>query len=226
LWTWRLDGPVPDTFANLLSEDERARRDRYRFARDRAAFTAGRGRVRQILSGYLQAPPQSLVFDYGRHGKPQLAGGPAFNYSDTGRLGCLAVLTPGAGPVGIDIEEMKSRDYLKLAERYFSPAEFSRLQALNASDQAASFFRGWTRKEAFLKAVGTGLSTRLDAFETSMGSGEPARMLRIDAAHFPGPHTDIAGWKLHAFQPAEGYMGAIAAHTAEKEINVVVRQAP
>jgi 4'-phosphopantetheinyl transferase len=182
--------------------------------------------MRQILGGYLQAPPQSLIFDYGQHGKPQLAGGPAFNFSDSGRLGCLAVLISGAGPIGIDIEEMRSRDYLKLAERYFSPAEFNRLRGVNEFDRAASFFRLWTRKEAFLKAVGTGLSTPLDAFETSMAPNEPAQVLRIDAAHFSGVDTVIGGWKLHAFEPAVGYIGAIAAHTGGMEIEVVARQTP
>jgi 4'-phosphopantetheinyl transferase len=226
LWTWSLDGPVPETLASLLSEDEQARRGRYRFVRDRDGFAIARGRMRQILGGHLQAPPQSLVFDYGQHGKPRLAGGPAFNFSDSGQLGCLAVSISGAAAVGIDIEEMGPRDYLKLGERYFSPAEFNRLKILKESDHAASFFRAWTRKEAFLKAVGTGLSTRLDAFETSMGPCEPARMLRIDAAHFPGLDAEVAGWKLHAFEPAKGYMGAIAAHTGGTEIEVVVRQTP
>lgn len=226
LWTWSLDGPVPETLASLLSEDEQARRGRYWFVRDRDGFAIARGRMRQILGGYLQASPQSLVFDYGQHGKPRLAGGPAFNFSDSGQLGCLAVSISGASAVGIDIEEMGPRDYLKLGERYFSPAEFNRLKILKESDHAASFFRAWTRKEAFLKAVGTGLSTRLDAFETSMGPCEPARMLRIDAAHFPGLDAEVAGWKLHAFEPAKGYMGAIAAHTGGTEIEVVVRQTP
>jgi 4'-phosphopantetheinyl transferase len=174
----------------------------------------------------LDARPESLVFNYGPHGKPQLASGPIFNFSDSGNLGCLAVLISGARSLGIDIEEMKPCDHLKLGERYFSRAEFDRLQALDVSDHAAAFFRGWTRKEAFLKAVGTGLSTRLDAFETSMGAAEPAKFLRIDGAHFPGLDPDIASWKLHAFEPAKGYMGAIAAHTGGVEINVVVRQTP
>lgn len=215
---------MPDTLASSLSEDEQIRRSRYRFERDRDAFAIARGRMRHILSGYLQAPPQSLVFDYGPHGKPQLAGGPAFNFSDSGQVGCLAVLTSGAGPMGIDIEEIRVCDYLGLGKRYFSPAEFDRLRVLEVSDHAASFFRGWTRKEAFLKAVGTGLSTRLDAFEASLGPRETAQMLRIDAAHFPGVDADVSGWKLHVFEPAPGYMGAIAAHTSGKEIKVVVRE--
>lgn len=228
LWTWRLDGPDDPDLRAVLNDEERARADRYINRQDRKVAVAGRGRLRMILGCYAGVAPESLVFTQGPHGKPDLAdgSGPAFNFSDTGSLGCLAVLVEGPGPIGVDIEAMRPRDYLKLAERYFATAEQDVLRSLDAAEHGDAFFRGWTRKEAFLKAVGTGLSTRLDAFETTITRDAPPRMLRIDPAYFPRVDASPDAWRLHSFTPAPGHMGALAVMTGGAELDMRVREVP
>lgn len=222
LRVWNLAHADEPALLPLLDPDERARADRYHFAQDRAHFIAARGRLRQILAGYAGRTPQSLAFEFGPHGKPELKdrAGLHFNFSDSGTLGALAVSS--AGPIGVDIERIRPRDYVKLAERYFSPAELAVLTGLPEADRQAAFFRGWTRKEAFLKAVGTGLSTRLDAFDVSIAADEPPRMLRID----PSIDSDVGAWSLHHFDPADGFMGAVAVRGGGATVEIIVRQAP
>jgi 4'-phosphopantetheinyl transferase len=222
LWIWDLSRPDPGQQAGLfglLSPEERERADRYAYADDRGPFIVARGRLREILGQYVSAEPMSLAFTFGRHGKPALIGegAPHFNFSDSGSLGCLAVTH--AGPVGVDIEQMRPRDYLGLADRYFSAAEYDVLEAMQEPQHRDAFFRGWTRKEAFLKAVGSGLSTRLDAFDVTMDD-QPPRILRIDPAIDP----DLEQWSLHHFTPAPNYMGAVALRGGGGHVDVVIRQ--
>lgn len=227
LWTWRLDAPDEAVLWPILSDDEKARADRYIFAQDRTGFIAARGRLREILSGFAGAAPAALVFGKGGHGKPFITGREdvLFNFSDTGAYGCLAVAPPGtAGPLGVDIESVRQREWLKLSKRYFAPAEHAVMEALAEAEQKHAFFRGWTRKEAFLKAVGTGLSTRLDAFEVTLLADEPARMTRIDASYFPGFDADAGAWSLAHFEPAADVMGALVLHTGGAGVELVVRE--
>src|SRR5262249_46751920 len=150
---------------------------------------------------------------HGPHGKPSLAGRDDlhFNFSDSGSLGCLAVST--SGPLGVDIERCRERDYIGLADRYFSASEYPILEAMPDTEHGPAFFRGWTRKEAFLKAVGSGLSTRLDAFDVTIQPDEPCQIIRID----PSIDTDVGAWKLASFEPAPGYAGAVALRTGGNE---------
>ncbi len=226
LWNWRLDAPDEAALWPLLSDDEKARADRYVFVKDRTGFIASRGRLREILSAHVDAPAAALVFGKREHGKPFVAGREdlLFNFSDTGAYGSLAVAEPGrAGPLGVDIETVRKREWLKLSQRYFSPAEHALMEALPDADQKLAFFRGWTRKEAFLKAVGTGLSTRLDAFDVTILADDSPRVTRIDPAYFP-EETDVGAWSLAHFDPAPDVFGAIALRTGGGDIAITVRE--
>jgi len=216
LWAWRLDGD--SDLEDVLSAEEQLRANRFAFDEDRQRFVSARGRVRQILGGHTGADPASLSFERGEHGKPSLSGGPAFNFSDSADIGVLAI--SDLGPLGIDIEQLRPRDFLKLAERYFSPAERACLVAMDEPGIPAAFYRGWTRKEAFLKAVGTGLATRLDAFEVTIGQDEPARVLRID----PTIDIDVSAWSLHVLDIAPGFEAALAIRSAGEPVEIVVRE--
>lgn len=216
IWAWDLD--VEAGVASLLSAEEQARANRFAFDVDRQRFLTARGRVRQILAGHIGADPAFLAFTRGEHGKPSLPGGPAFNFSDSANIGVLAI--SDLGPLGIDIEHHRSREFMKLAERYFSPAERARLTTMDEAAIPAAFYRGWTRKEAFLKAVGTGLATRLDAFEVTIGRDEPARMLRID----PSIDPDVSAWSLHVLDIASGFEAALAIRNAGEPVEIVVRE--
>jgi 4'-phosphopantetheinyl transferase len=208
VWSIPLE-PADDVVARLaetLSADERARADRFVFPRDRRRFVVARGALRSILASYLDLAPSALAFAYGPAGKPRLEGSADldFNLAHSHELALCAV-TAG-GPVGVDVEWLRPMpDLLAVARTAFSPAEQAALLARPEGERLAAFFRCWTSKEAYLKARGDGLSLPLDSFDVSLAADQPPALLanRLDPAE-PGR------WTLHAFAPAEGYVGALA----------------
>lgn len=180
VWRASLDQPVPVTrhLHTLLAADEVARAARFRFERDRNRYIVGRGLLRTLLGRYLQRPPSVLRFEYGAFEKPRLAGdGPQFNLSHSGSLALFAFTDDVE--IGIDVE----RDHVdfareRIAERFFSPAEVRVLRSLPEPLQPYAFLTCWTRKEAFIKARGDGLSLPLDSFDVSLLPDAPAALLR------------------------------------------------
>ncbi len=152
----------------LLTGDERERAGRFHFQRDSSAFAISRGLLRTLAGRYLDAPPERLRFDYTPYGKPYLAGQFAgsplrFNLSHAHEL-VLYAFTSGA-EVGVDVEYLRPElAGAEIAERFFSPREVEALLTLPVEGRTEAFFRCWTRKEAFIKAVGQGLSFPLDQF--------------------------------------------------------------
>jgi 4'-phosphopantetheinyl transferase len=159
----------------LLDSHDAARAARFRFGRDRDRYVACHGILRMLLGRYIDRAPAALRFDTGSHGKPALrSSGLHFNLSHSRHLALFAVSRERA--VGCDIE---FHDERFLAENipacFFSPAEIAELRGLSASDRLAAFFAGWTRKEAYIKARGLGLSLPLDRFDVSLApSAQPA----------------------------------------------------
>jgi 4'-phosphopantetheinyl transferase len=200
LWIFRLD-PGP-TDGELLAPCERARAERFHFQRDRDRFIAGRGRLRRILGAYLQQSPNLLQFCYGASGKPAVAGPLSFNLSHSGEFAALAVARFG---LGVDIECVRPIEEA-VAERFFAADEVARLRRLPETQQTEAFFACWTRKEAYVKALGDGLSLPLDCFSVSLEPQESARLLR--AGNDP---AEPSRWQFHHFVPAPGFVGAIAA---------------
>lgn len=195
--------------AQILSEDELKRAERFYFEQHRNRFIVRRGILRTILSRYLSMEPNQLQFDYGSRGKPTLAetcGGDKlrFNLSDSHGFALYAVT--GDRDLGVDIEQIRSiEDAEQIAKRFFSPQEYAVLRDLAPSQKQAAFFNCWTRKEAYVKAVGDGLSLPLDGFDVSLSPGEPARLLSIK-----GDPQSAAHWFLQDLNPVPGYVGAIA----------------
>ena len=191
----------------LLSSDEQERADRFHFELDRARFIVGRGRLREILSEYLQEAPERLQFCYGDRGKPALAS-PAnspvrFNLAHSQGMALCAV-TCGL-EVGVDLEQIRPMPKAeKLAMRYFSGAEVAVLQALSSDEQLGTFFQYWTGKEAYVKAIGTGLAHSLQQIEIH---GLPGK-----AELVPNPHD----WSLHCFTPAPGFVAALVVAGKER----------
>lgn len=208
LWHARLDGGEAALACDLplLSPDERARADRFLFPQDRAAFAAARAWLRRILAGYLGRDPAGLRFGYGPDGKPHLAGSPSlrFNLSHSGGRAALAVAS--GREVGIDIEAIRPVEP-HIAGRVFAAGEIRTWSALPPADRLAAFFRCWTRKEAYLKALGTGLgTTRLDSFEVSLAPGDPPAVLAVD-----GDPRAAAEWRVADIDLGPGFVGALAA---------------
>lgn len=166
----------------LLSEDERDRADRFHFERDRRRFVAARSILRRSLARYLDAEPAELVFAYGEHGKPSLPGSDlSFNVSHSGRLALFAFAS--GFEIGVDVELLahaRPDNDEQVAARFFSAREVEALRAYPESERDRGFLRCWTRKEAFVKAHGDGLSLSLQAFDVELAAGAPPALLRTE----------------------------------------------
>jgi 4'-phosphopantetheinyl transferase len=207
--------------AALLSQDERQRAARFAFAHDRRWFTIARALLRRLLGARLGVPPGSVGLVYGRRGKPTLAPsfagtGLGFNVSHCNGVAVYG-FTRGA-EIGIDVEAVRAfPDADEIAARAFSRRENEAYLALDPRDRPLGFFNCWTRKEAFVKALGDGLRHGLDRFDVSLAPGEPARLLRV--GDLPG---ERCGWSLRSFSPGAGMVGAFVVHGACVE-EIVVR---
>jgi 4'-phosphopantetheinyl transferase len=210
LYTTRLDLPprAVTALAELLSDDEQQRAARLVFHRDRARFIVGRARLRQLLGARLGVAPASIEFTYGARGKPALGAqfGDckwSFNVSHSEDVAVYGFALDRE--IGVDVEAVRELpDAEEIAARCFSLRENAAYLALSPRDRPFGFFNCWTRKEAFIKAVGEGLSHPLERFDVSLAPGEPARILRVGSR--AGEHC---GWRVQSFSPAPGFVAAI-----------------
>ena len=208
---WRASLDAPDVLIQrlspLLSSDERERANRFHRGIDRGRYIVGRGLLRLTLGRYLTEDPRNLRFAYGRFQKPALVPGRSalsrelqFNISHAGDL-VLFAITRGRD-IGVDVEKIRALQDLDLiARRFFSAEENAALYKLPATHRPDAFFRCWTRKEAFIKASGEGLSRPLDSFDVTIQG--PAELLRVD-------NDDASRWALYDVHPAPEYIGAVA----------------
>jgi len=210
---WRawldLSPEVLDRLAASLAEDERERAARFRSAGLRQRFVAAHGALRAILGLYLGRPAAALRFDRGPRGKPMLLE-PAgsldlrFNLAHSRDLAVCAVAR--GAEVGVDVEAIRPLpDAIKIAARFFSDREQAVLRELPAGEREEAFILGWTRKEAYLKALGDGLARPLSGFSVTLRPGEPARLLDVK-----GRPQEIERWSLVTLHPAPGYAAALA----------------
>jgi 4'-phosphopantetheinyl transferase len=199
------DHAVLQALEATLSLDERARASRFVFARDRDRFVAGRGILRSILGQYTNRPETSLEFVYEPEGKPRLdlldSDPPIrFNVSHSQNVAVYAVSE--RRELGIDVEAIRP-DVIgeELAERFFSSRELAEFRSLPPEQRQEGFFLCWTRKEAYVKARGSGLGIPLDSFDVSLTPGRAEQLIAADAAR----------WTVRSFHPADGYVGAVVA---------------
>jgi 4'-phosphopantetheinyl transferase len=199
----------------MLAEDERARAARFRFERDRNHFIAGRGVLREMLGRFLGQPGEALKISYSDYGKPFLPGKRLqFNLAHSGGLALYAFCLDD--PVGVDVEvERELSDALQISGRFFSPTERAVLRTLPEEEIIPAFFRCWSRKEAFIKAVGEGLSYPLDAFDVALAPGEPARLVAIR-----GSEKEARAWSLTSLGLPPGYHGALALKSRNKTLQL------
>lgn len=220
-WSFALDlsDAVGRRLAALLSADEQERAAAFHFAHDRAHFSAARGRLRELLAGYLGTAPAALRFETGTHGKPRLAADFAaadirFNLSHSHGQGLVAV-TRGV-EVGVDLEQMRADvDAAGIVASHFSPAERAAWAALPEAQRHEAFFHGWVRKEAYVKARGEGLSHDSAAYTVEL---EPAARgaLLADALS-----ADAArAWRVEKLAAPAGFAAAIAYASPEKSVRL------
>jgi 4'-phosphopantetheinyl transferase len=205
--------PFPPSEIDVLHADEIDRAWRFRSEELKRHFVRCRSALRMILASYLSCAPAELRFEYGEHGKPMLRSttrgfgplSPHFNLSHADRLALVAVTLDC--PIGVDVERVRSfADADRLAQRFFAPREYAKYTTLAGAARHAGFFNCWTRKEAFVKARGEGLSLPLQSFEVTLEPHEPARVIHVE------PHPGEAEeWSMFGFEPAAGYCAAVAA---------------
>jgi 4'-phosphopantetheinyl transferase len=162
----------------FLSADERERAARFRFDRDRNRFIVCRGSLRELLAARLRIAPSSVRFVYGGHGKPAIED-PEIRFNVSHSHGMAMIAVTRGREVGCDIEWIDpSFAGEKIPEHFFSPYEVATLRALPVAGQCEAFFRCWTRKEAYIKACGLGVSLALDSFDVTLAPDQPAALLR------------------------------------------------
>jgi 4'-phosphopantetheinyl transferase len=201
--------PHLSRLAALLAPDEIDRSRHFLMQRDRDRSVTSRGLLRLILATYLRTEPALIQFRYLAQGKPVLAPeqhpGP-LHFSVSHSRDLIVYAISFLAPLGVDVEKVRPLpESARVSADYFSARENQILAALDPTEQTEAFFRLWTRKEAYLKAIGIGLGQALREIEVSMLSDEPARILSI-----AGDEREAARWHLAAFQPAAGYVAALA----------------
>lgn len=206
LWkVWLGGAPAPDRARALLTGDELARASRFVFDVHRDRYLAGRLALRELLGRYLDRAPGDVRFAYGPYGKPEVPGEALrFNVAHSDDLAVIGLTEDDR--LGVDVERTRAlRDIDSLAGTVFSAHELDVFRSLPPASKGQAFFNCWTRKEAFVKAVGEGLSHPLDAFDVTLRPGEEARLLQVE-----GSPARAAGWSLLDLRPMDGWAGAVA----------------
>jgi len=219
VWCAQLTGPEEQIqlLKQNLSEDELERAARFHFPKHRERFIICRGILRVILGAYLAQPPAEVKFVYGENGKPALAEIPGtrplcFNLSHSSELALYALIRDGE--LGVDVELIRSvPEARQIARRSFSATECGYLDTVEQL-LPETFFECWTRKEAYIKATGLGLSVPLNEFDVSVSPLEPARILNIK-----GDTEKASRWSLYALRPQRNYVGALAIHGFHGELS-------
>jgi 4'-phosphopantetheinyl transferase len=216
---WKL-GPEPDAnrtrYFSLLSREEQDKAQRFRFEHLTHSYVLDHGRLRQILAAYTHVAAEDLVFAASEYGKPRLAtpaDGLRFNLAHTNGLALIALCLDSE--IGVDVEAVRPmEDWRDIAQSHFSPREHDALLRTPESDQQNAFFRCWTRKEAFLKANGFGLSKPLDAFSVSIA--EEDFPVLLDCAWDAG---EPGRWSLMSLPLEVPFAGALAVERGDWTIS-------
>jgi 4'-phosphopantetheinyl transferase len=209
LWCGNLDSSFSRILElkPLLSADECEKAHRFHFTKDSNRSVASRGLLRTLLGHYLQRDPSRLKFCYGTYGKPRLdasdSGDLCFNVAHSDWLGVFAFTR--AREIGIDVERIQP-DIMKerIADEFFSAREVDDLLSVPVQEQAEAFFNCWTRKEAFLKAKGSGLSAPLDQFSVSLKPGETPSLIETQ-----WDEKESSRWSVLHFEPEPGFVGSV-----------------
>lgn len=182
VWRAEVDRPSAEIeqFFQILAPDEQQRSQRFRFEKDRKKFVIARGLLRIILARYLSVSSDRVLFSYSSKGKPAIAntypmGELCFNVSHSHQMALYAIALNR--PVGIDLEHIRPIEAVALSQRFFLPSEAIVIRSLIGTEQHQVFFRGWTQKEAYLKATGDGLG-QLASVEVALT--ESMRLISID----------------------------------------------
>lgn len=213
VWVADTSSP-PDASVNvkLLSLDETARAGRFHFEKDRVEFVNSRAMLRKTIGQYIAVAPEHVRFRYNEFGKPQLHTSmrfPNLGLNLAHSHGVTLIAATVGRTVGIDVEAVRAEKGIDdvLAQTCFSASELAELRGVAPAKWNHAFFCCWTRKEAFLKACGGGLSMPLQDFDVTVDSSQPVRIKRCE-------WESVAGWQLEHLEPLHGYVGAVAISAA------------
>lgn len=220
LWRIRINLLVDGIhqFLKYLSDDERSRMNRFRFEKDQKRYAITHACLRDIISRYLCTSPDMITFSSGTFGKPEVSNPDLveplqFNLSQSEDLALVAVASDRK--VGVDVERIKQDVPIEnISRRFFSPKEVDSILSLPIESQTAAFFACWTRKEAYLKARGEGLSIPLNQFDVSVAIDEPA--ILIDTVW---DKVELSRWTFQHLTPAPGYFGALVVEGSDWELH-------
>jgi 4'-phosphopantetheinyl transferase len=198
--------PCFESFFATLAKDEIERAERFKVASARERYVLGRGLLREILSRYCGIAAAALRFRYGTHGKPALAEAAGLLFNDSHTHGAVICAVARDCEIGIDLEHIREDvDDLGLAEQYFSAAEAAALARIPVRERQKAFLTCWTRKEAYIKARGEGLSMDLRSFEVFESVDAPVRLrIRNDP-------EEACRWSLMDLDVPAGYLAALVA---------------
>jgi 4'-phosphopantetheinyl transferase len=214
VWAASLDSrpEVLTAFEASLAPEEQQRAARFHFPTHRNRFIAGRGLLRRLLATYLGMKPHALEFAFAPNGKPTLTGltvHQALHFNLAHSEDLLLIAVTRSGSVGVDVERVRMLpDFEELVASFFSPNESAKFRNLTAEQKPTAFFDLWTRKEAWLKASGDGITHLLNQVEVSFLQTEPARLVRLPAQYARG-----SSWSLHELAPSPGFAAALAIAT-------------
>ena len=212
-----LDSQRVTPFLNQLSSSELERISSIKTEKHRNRFIVVRGLLRQLLGDRLSVRPESIMFKYGKYGKPMLDQSveiPYFYFNISHHENIAVFAFSDTCEIGIDIESIRELDDADdIASYMFSIREFESYCKLTSEVKSVGFFNCWTRKEAFVKAIGSGFNYPLDSFDVSLIPGEPAKILSIrnemDARH---------AWSLESFDVTPNYVVSLASFTRDASV--------
>lgn len=209
-------------FRPFLSVDEQLRANHFRFAHLHNAYIICRGLVRLLLGRYLDTDPGTIEFDYQPKGKPVIANLRLLDFNLSHTAGMMLCGVTKACEIGVDIERLRPLcDIQELARRFFSVEEADELLSLPCEQLTSAFYRCWTRKEAYLKAVGEGLSAPLHSFRVTLRPMEEVRFIHI------GGDTELAqSWRLSEVELGESYIATLAYSGPERAVRLTRNVTP
>jgi 4'-phosphopantetheinyl transferase len=212
VWRSRIDlsDAKINEYLGILSDDELKRAEQFTFPNKKDEYVVTRGLLRRALSLVLKQDPASFSFSYSESKKPYLttevdSQSLAFNVSHSHGQALVAISLNRK--LGIDIEKIRPEvEYEKLAARFFSKAEHKALMQCAQAERVAAFFATWTRKEAFVKAVGKGIAFGLSEFDVNVDASEPPRML-----HTRWDANDVKNWHMASIESVNSHMATVVA---------------
>jgi 4'-phosphopantetheinyl transferase len=218
IWTMpaKASDAVVAQFERVLAEDETERASRFRFSHLRDSFVITHGVLRCLLGRYLGLGPARICFVYGDKGKPAVASAANLQFNLTHSDGMAAVAFTTGCQLGIDAEHIRPlADMQPIADRSFGSEEAAELMLLPENERERAFFRCWTRKEAYIKAIGDGLSCALDSFQVTLLPNMPPRLL-----HIGGDRIAAEMWSLHDLCLAPDYAAALAYRDRQRSLSI------